>query len=550
MNARALSPLLLTFLFLAITACTTTPPPSPDATTADPNTTPIKNIILVIGDGMGPQQVGLLNDYARRAPNSIYNGRPSALETLASNGLLTLATTHSHDHLTVDSACSATHLATGHSAPLESIGLTKQGDPARTILEIARNKGMRTGLVSDTRITHATPASFAAHIRHRSLENDIALALLHTGVDVMLSGGLRHFLPRAIHTDDALRTHYLSQTGFDQLSSSRNDDRDLLAEAQAAGYRVATHRHQLSSASAPKLLGLFALSGMSDAIQAHRHRADPLRHEPTLREMSAAALRLLSASDDTHADNNPGFFLMIEAGQIDWAGHNNDAGTLLHELLRLDATLALLHQWVSARNDTLLIVTADHETGGFGFSYSSHQIPDPSPLPGSAFTNHPHHPHYNFGSLDVLDGLYQQSMSFDELFAHFDALNDPSPQSLQALVNQHSAFPITLDDAESILRRTPNRTFYPHHPYLSAETLPHVNDFHHFYVYGDEIRMDLLGRMLSPAQNIVWATGTHTHTPVPVIFFGPTTALPQSLNRFLHLTDVGQFMIDLLEPAP
>lgn len=501
----------------------------------------IRNIILVIGDGMGPQQVGLLNDYARRAPNSIYNGEPSALERLAQAGSLGLAATHSHSSLTVDSACSATHLATGQYAPLESLGADIDGEVAKTVLEIARDRGMSTGLVSDTRITHATPAAFASHVAHRSMENQIAEEMLATRVDVLLSGGLRHFLPAAVNTDDALRASFADRTGqVMAIASRREDERDLLDEAQALGYSLVFDRQELKDVTTGPVLGLFSLSGMGDAIEKHQELENPERREPSLLEMSEAALRILS-------ENEEGFFLMIEAGQIDWAGHNNDAGTLLHEMIRIDRVVAMLHQWVDSRDgDTLLIVTADHETGGFGFSYSGAEIPEPVELHGSVFEDHPHWPQFNFGSLDILDGLYAQRLSFTEIFRRFDSAEQQTPELLVNLVNEHSVFSLTLEEATRILTRSENRIFHGEHPYLSLETLPHVDDFHAFYVYGDEIRANLLGRALATEQNVVWSTGTHTHTPVPVILYGDER-LGAQINRFLHLQDVGRLMIETIK---
>ena len=159
------------------------------------NPSKIKNIILMIGDGMGPQQVGLLEEYATRAPNSIYQGDNSATAKLANLGVTGLSLHGPADKLVVDSACSATQLATGIAAGSEMIGLNRAGYKVPTILEKAKGLGKSTGLVSDTRLTHATPAAFASHLIHRSMENEIAEQMIQSGVvDVMLSGGLRHLI--------------------------------------------------------------------------------------------------------------------------------------------------------------------------------------------------------------------------------------------------------------------------------------------------------------------------------------------------------------------
>ena len=184
------SVLMLAISSIFLSACNDS-----SAVTAAPETTKVKNLILMIGDGMGPQQVGLLEQYAQSAPLSVYNekGNKTALSKFADAGQMGLSLTSpygSNGSLVVDSACSATQLATGVAAGSEMIGLDNQGNIVETILERAKAQGKATGLVSDTRITHATPAAFASHQPHRSFEAKIAEQLIESGsVDVMLSGG-------------------------------------------------------------------------------------------------------------------------------------------------------------------------------------------------------------------------------------------------------------------------------------------------------------------------------------------------------------------------
>ena len=227
----------------------------------------IKNVILMIGDGMGPQQVGLLETYANQAPHSIYKGNKTALFKLANEGVIGSSLTHPEDAIVVDSACSATMLSTGVYTASEVIGIDSQGNTIETVLEKAKRSGKATGLVSDTRLTHATPASFAAHQPHRSLENDIASDMLSTGVDVMLSGGLRHWIPKS--TNEKGETYEqlkLLTQGDVYLKSKRKDERNLLTEAQSAGYQLAFNRQMLDKVESNKLLGLFSYSGMDDGI--------------------------------------------------------------------------------------------------------------------------------------------------------------------------------------------------------------------------------------------------------------------------------------------
>lgn len=478
----------------------------------------VKNIILLIGDGMGPQQVGLLVNYARYAPHSIYPNRKTAMEDLMAAGTNLLSLTNPANAIVVDSACSATQLATGVTCSSEMIGLDKEGNSVETILERAEKLGKSTGLVSDTRITHATPAPFASHQAHRNSENEIAEDLLAHEVDVLLSGGLRHFLP---NTDP---------------QSKRKDDKNLLEQAKSQGYEVALDRTQLTNTVSNKVLGLFGHSGMVDALEESQT-------EPTLKEMTVKALEILSKNDK-------GFFLMIEGGQIDWAAHNNDAGTLLHEMIKFDEAIKAVHEWVKERQDTVVILTADHETGGFGFSYSRNDLPTPVALAGELFKHFQYQPEFNFGSFAGLDKIYNQKKSFEDLFAEFDKLpsDQQSPLTLMQLVNTASDFKITVAEAADILVTEPNQYYVAGHTYLSDKNYPKVKDFKEFYVYGKDTRNALLARLLAKQQNIVWATGTHTATPVTVTIVKPAE-VETTLSGMIHHTDIGKWMLALFPPS-
>jgi len=497
----------------------------------------MRNVILLIGDGMGPQQIGLLEIWARRASSSTYVG-PTHIERMADAGTVGLSMTDPVDALVVDSACSATQLATGEAALGEVIGLDAEGNAVPTILELAEARGMATGLVSDTRLTHATPASFAAHVHHRSHENEIAAQMIASGADVLLSGGLRHFVPASLDgagDDDAA---WLADHGvpFD-VASRRDDDRDLIAEAVADGYALAFDREQLAAATGgERVLGLFAPSGMMDGIQWHQTVDDPARAEPTLTEMTVAALDILE-------DDPDGFFLMVEGGQIDWAGHDNDAGRLLHEMRKYDDAIGAVLAWAEGRDDTLIVLTADHETGGFGLSYSAFDVPVPVTIAGDGFAGAPYQPNFNFGDPSQLDGLFAQTLSLEGMLAEVG--DDAAPDALMAVVNEHSAFDITEAEATEILAMVPNAYHVEGHSYLDAEELPHVHDFAAFYPFGLSSRRGLIGRALATQQNVVWASGTHTHTPVAVVAWGPEP-VRRAFGGLTHHVAIGQTLVDVL----
>jgi alkaline phosphatase len=513
-----------------------------------PQSGQIKNIIMMIGDGMGPQQVGLLQDFATHSKTDIYKNRETALELFANSGQLALSSTTPVGGLVVDSACSATQLATGKPSLSEVVGLDIEGNATDTILEMAKAAGKSTGLISDTRITHATPAAFAAHQAHRSMENEIAVDMLENNVDVLLGGGLRYWIPQnsdSINTDLNDNLVALINEPTVRIKSKRKDDRNLLTEAQTAGYSLAFNADQLEAVEGQKVLGLFSYSAMLDGISYSTCKKAGNCVQPSLAEMTKKALDILSKDED-------GFFLMVEGGQIDWAAHNNDAGDMLHQLLKFDESIQAVYDWVKDRDDTLVVITADHETGGFSFSYSRKDIPQAdSTIIGDAFveSNREYKPNFNFANPDLLDKLYAQKKDFYNIWYEAGGdLGDVEPTSvdLLAAINSNTEFPLTQADADRILEHETNEHQVADHKYLSAATFPKVDDFEEFYVYGEEVHLDLMGRALAKHQNTVWSTGTHTHTPVQVIAWGPKDA-QQRFKGLMNHVEVGAQMIEAMK---
>ncbi len=512
------------------------------ASTAAPAPPAVRNVILVIGDGMGPAQLGLLEAWAEHGTASHFDG-PTAFERLADAGVVGLSRTEPAGALVVDSACSATQLATGVPAPSEALGVDVDGRAVQTVLERAQATGRAVGLVSDTRITHATPAAFAAHLPHRSDENAIAEQLVAAGVDVMLSGGQRYFAPASVTNDGPVRDAWLAQLdGAYAPASRRDDERDLVAEARAAGYAIAFDRASLQAAvdaDAP-VLGLFAASGMSDAIALDAMLDDPARREPDLAEMAMAAVQVLERDPD-------GFFLMVEAGQIDWAGHANDAGWMLHEMIRAERAVDALLGYALQHDDTLLVVTADHETGGFGFSYSGASMPTPRTIPGGVFESTPYAPNFDFVGYGTLDVLAAQQAALEGVLAALQA-DGASAAEVAQVLTRVTGVPLTEADAAAILADAPNAMQVEGHPYLAGDTLPAICDFDAFYVYPSAVRAALLARATAAHTGVVWSTGTHTASPVPIFALGPGTSAA-AFGGFTDHVSIGRALIDAIDPS-
>jgi alkaline phosphatase len=244
-------------------------------------------------------------------------------------------------------------------------------------------------------------------------------------------------------------------------------------------------------------------------------------------------------------NKNPrGFFLMIEAGQIDWAGHHNDTGLLLHEMLRANETINSVLRWLGNRDDTLLIITADHETGGFGFSYSGVNI-----APAQTLANGiEYKASFNFGNVDILDKLYLQQRSHHELFKSFDALsdNERTPQRLMQLVNENSAFHINQTQAERILLTEDNRFYDASNEQLNLKVAPKMEGNSAFFPYLRSNKENLLAQALANEQQAVWATGTHTSTPVYVFVKG-NKKITSGFKKLLHHIDIGRLSIEALK---
>ncbi|MCB0360877.1 MAG: alkaline phosphatase, partial [Bdellovibrionales bacterium] len=343
--------------------------------------------------------------------------------------------------------------------------------------------------------------------------------LLDSGVDVLLGGGLRHFLPHsASNRSSSQFRRVAAQVGAAvEFDSKRDDEENLLEVAQSRHYRLTFDRQGLAEASGTKVLGLFATSGLPNAIRENASRNAADRRIPTLQEMTEAALRLLS-------ENPNGFVLMVEAGQIDWAGHQNDAGLLLHEMQRLDSALGAIANFVRNRSDTLVVITADHETGGFGLSYSGSQLPSPQQLSGDVFEDTLFAPQYNYGTPALLHALYAQKSSLVDIVHRFESLpeKEQSPERLQALIAEQTSFSLSAEEARRVLELEPNRYYVSEHSTLGERWVPRFGWQAAFYPNApDEMRAALVARMLAPKQGIVWASGTHTSSPVFSIAWGP-----------------------------
>lgn len=284
-----------------------------------------KNIILMVGDGMGLSQVSAAFYYGDKNPN---------FKRFKKIGL---SRTTSGSHKVTDSAAGATAFSAGVKTYNGAIGVDMEKQPVATLVEELSQRGWKTGLIATSSITHATPASFYAHAESRKMAEEIAQQLVTSDVDFFAGGGKEYFFRRkdSINYYDSLIAN-----GFVMDTTALNQPADF-DFSKKYGF-------------------LLAEDGMPKMTE---KRGDFL---PNATDM---ALSYLSQSDDQP------FFLMVEGSQIDWGGHANDGEYLIQEVLDFDKTIGRVLDFAEQQGNTLVIVTADHETGGFTLAGDTKKVP-------------------------------------------------------------------------------------------------------------------------------------------------------------------------------
>jgi len=278
-----------------------------------------KNVILLVGDGMGLGALELARIMEYGKDGNLY------IQQMENIGLMT---TWSSDEYVTDSAAAGTALACGVKTYNKGVGIDADGNPVESISEYLQALGKAIGLISTNTVDDATPATFGAHTDSRSNKAEIVQDYFAAQWDVILGGGDKYF------------------------GEGKQDGVDMIEEFKNSGYTYVATQDELNAVSGvEKLLGLFSPSYMS--YKTDREELDST--EPSLQEMTAIALDILSADPD-------GFFLMSEGARIDHSAHALDATTVWLEMIEFDETVKYCLDWAAEHGDTLVIVTADHNT--------------------------------------------------------------------------------------------------------------------------------------------------------------------------------------------
>jgi alkaline phosphatase len=457
-------PALVAGMLLALAGCAS---PGAPGSSGSP-----QNIIILFADGVAPTQWDF-GKYSSR----VLRGQPFATtDVVFRDGVLGLMSTHSHNSYVTDSAAAASAMSIGHKVLNGAVSITPDGKPQRTIMQAARAAGKRIGLVTTATIYDATPAAFALNAKSRRDYQSLVDQYLALEPDVLMGGGADFFLPAGTP------------------GGKRKDGKDIIAAFRAKGHHVARNTAELKAAAGPRVLGLFADEDMD--FEVDRNPAQ----EPTTAEMAVAALRALSQQSPS------GFVLLVENENTDTASHRTDAASLMRALWALDDAVKVALEFQKRNPDTLVIVTGDHETGGFSPTYALKSLASVS----SSNRFYPTEEH-----LRMLEGITISLAAAGEKIGR-----KPSEEVLDKLIAGHfPGFRLDADLRQLILgRKTDDRNF----GYLPESAL---------------------GRMVARQTGYYWGTSGHTPEPVAVGAIGPGAEL---FRGYQDNTDFGKHLHRLI----
>lgn len=409
-----------------------------------------RNVILFIGDGMSTPQRMVAEEFSRKMGSG----------PLAMNALERQATTrtYSASSLVTDSAASATAIACGEKTYNGAVGVDKDGNRLQSCAEAAKAAGRRVGIVTSVTINHATPAGFYAHRANRSMLYEIGLDLVASGFDLFMGGGLANANTKT--------------NGVERYEG------DLYAYAEANGYAVLEGREGFESLKKTGPAG--GKAWWRSGEEALPYAIDERGDTPRLPEITEFALDFLG-------DN---FFLMVEGGRIDWAGHANEAAASLRDMLELDDAVKVALEFQKTHPGTLVIVTGDHETGGMSMGFAG---------TGYAF---------------YMERLANQTCSTDTFRRKYHELKDKGApfDDVAALLTECYGFRFDGDEADPMTLKEDEIASLKRH-------------------YEEGGLADKARRLMQGRAGVGWTSGSHTGLPALTTSVGPGS------ERFAGLLD-------------
>lgn len=429
-----------------------------------------KNIIMIIADGMGPNFAPAYRYYK--------NGKSHIEPTVFDKYFVGSSSTYPHhtEDLVTDSAASATALASGIKTYNGAIGVDINQKPVLTVLEYAKTIGKKTGIVVTSEVNHATPASYLSHIKSRQLKNEIADSYFDDKIDekfkfdVLFGGGQQFF---------------------------QRDDRNLINEFIQSGFQYIEQYTQLDSLQKNKpVIGLFAYLGLPSHIDD--------KNKNRLTTMSAAAIQQLKAL----SVDNKGYFLLIESSQIDWAAHDNDIAVAMHEVAELEHTLLYLEEYIKSDPDTLVILTADHNTGGFSIAKAKEYIWKPEVIKK-----------VKASALQISKQYFEQPLGIDYL-------------------NEQLGFLVTEGEYQT-LNKIKQRFIS-----LIGNSDKSLDNNNFIELEAKKLMEQMLRKMIDERSHSGWTTTGHTATDVPVYALGHPSK--HVFSGFQDNTDIAKKIFTLL----
>ncbi|TKA75080.1 hypothetical protein B0A55_05592 [Friedmanniomyces simplex] len=445
-----------------------------------------RNLIFMVSDGMGPTSMAMTRSWRQHTEQVPWD---EAL--VLDEYLIGQSRTRSTSSLVTDSAAGATAFSCGLKSYNGAISVLPDHSPCGSVMEAAKRKGYTTGLVVTTRITDATPAVFASHVRRREMEDGIAMLMvgathpLGRMVDLMLGGGRCKFVP------------------IGSEGSCRNDDVDVREVAGDRGWNYISTREEFDSLGTEvklPLLGLFA----HDDIPYELDRQYQNATYPSLEEMARTALDALSVATK---DSDQGFFVMIEGSRIDHAGHANDPAAQVHEVLAYGRTVAAVMEFIKhSETPTLMVSTSDHETGGLA---TARQL-------------HSEYPHYHWYPGVLTNVSHSGEYLSREYHAHLSSLPSASTLSAALASSENTKTYLTTLIADSLGIHDPSDQeldLLLQRPAIAA------------YVFAD---------MVSRRAQTRWST--HGHSGADVNIYSSDSRAARRLAGSRENTDVGGFL--------
>ena len=424
----------------------------------------VKNVILMIGDGMGIGQMDMARYMA--------GGKDHELEMMKmpNVGLLMTSSTEG----VTDSAAAGTAMSTGHKVYNGAIAMNENGAELDSVLDFAQVRNKATGVISTNMVTDATPAAFIASVKDRGMGGEIAKQAINNGVDVMLGGGREDFM-------------------------EEEAGEDLIAKAKENGYQYVSDKTQLEKVIAMdgKLLGLFNDSYMNYI----KDRDDLGSSEPSMEAMTKKALEVLSEDED-------GFFLMAEGARIDHAAHAADVPGVVAETLDFDASVKAAVDFAEENGDTLVIVTADHETLGFSVT---------EPINKEALMNIEVSPEYMAGQLVMTE-----------------AGNAYTVDSIQKVFKKYANIDLTEAEARefnsNIINEDDGSVYYQYKVGWQIGSI--IAEKNNVGVVSADVRAKS-------------GTGGHTLNSVPIFAYGEGA---EAFNSMMHNTEFADLLFESMRP--